>query len=1048
MQDKREIFIKRLKEDLIGPLKEDELLSFNPETTYLNGILYPSNECEPDEYDDETDPITRNEDTHDETKDRVSNNKIRKPSSMGLSFCIDHQKNKNLELEIKIDLGIYAQEINDNSEDDKKIKWRRKQINHKQTINLIKKNEFIEIKNQNLNNLFIWYEKKEQNNLSHITLAIVNQNKWTPRSRGGSDTKKDQTERSFFQTNFELFCKFGFEPRPITDYEADDEDEKIYELIYRNNKDYCSGFNCTSNWEQKNNEVKLISATWLTEKRIYSVSTEGDKDFFQNAESLTAKSFKQDDINEINKKLTSLIEGYQNWINSERDKINELNDHLNEQGKINLSRCEIALDRMKSGLNKLCSDENVLEAFRFANSAIEKQYSWNNKSNFQFSWRPFQLGFFLLNLNSIIDENSEERDYFDLLWFPTGGGKTEAYLFISVFLIFYSRLNKKFENTKGTQIIMRYTLRALTIDQFSRIASTICAAEILRKENSNLFGDKEITLGLWVGQKQTPNWYSEAAKVINNPNSQAESTPRQLINCPCCKNQLLYTAQDDEKKINVECVSPESKNTCEIQKKLNSLPILTVDECLYNNLPTFLLATIDKFAQIIRKDEALGFLGKKGFSSPPSLIIQDELHLITGPLGTLTALYETAIDSICTSESRKIKIIGSTATIKSASNQVKNLFNRKSFQFPPPGIDYQNSFFSKIDTSSHRKYVALSSNGRSDKYLLQMVSTSLLQSGMDNEINKENFINNYGTVVAYFNSLKILSSSEPMMNEQVRDTIQILANRRKEKARLEKLSPPEELSGRKKSSEIPIIRERLISKDFGKPGFIDIVLATNMISVGIDIRRLNLMIVNGQPKSMSEYIQATSRVGRDKNSGIIVSLYNHSKIRDRNRYENFSFWHNEIYKGVENTSVTPFSPNSRDKALHVLLFILCKIKLNLKNVKDIKNKSEEAKNEIIPIILNKIENVDPSELDDSKKELESFLDLWIQRSNTKELKYFWNQERPNESLLISFESFVAKKASGSYTPDAKPTPNSLRGVEPGVEYSCKEGVVNLNDQKE
>ena len=371
MQDKREIFIKRLKEDLIGPIKEDELLSFNPETTYLNGILYPSNECEPDEYDDETDPITRNEDTHDETKDRVSNNKIRKPSSMGLSFCIDHQKNKNLELEIKIDLGIYAQEINENSEDDKKIKWRRKQINHKQTINLIKKNEFKEIKNQNLNNLFIWYEKKEQNNLSHITLAIVNQNKWTPRSRGGLDTKKDQTERSFFQTNFELFCKFGFEPRPITDYEADDEDEKIYELIYRNNKDYCSGFNCTSNWEQKNNEVKLISATWLTEKRIYSVSTEGDKDFFQNAESLTAKSFKQDDINEINKKLTSLIEGYQNWINSERDKIKELNDHLNEQGKINLSRCEIALDRMKSGLNKLCSDENVLEACRCANSAIE-----------------------------------------------------------------------------------------------------------------------------------------------------------------------------------------------------------------------------------------------------------------------------------------------------------------------------------------------------------------------------------------------------------------------------------------------------------------------------------------------------------------------------------------------------------------------------------------------------------------------------------------------------------------------------------------------------
>ncbi len=1044
MQDKREIFIKRLKEDLIGPQKEDELLSFEPDS-YLSGILYPANESEPDENDDETDPITRNEDTYDEIKDRVSNNKIRKPSSMGLSFCIDHQKNKSLELEIKIDLGIYNQEINENSENDKKIKWRRKQINHKQKINLIKKTEFIEIKNENLNNLFVWYEKKEQNNLSHVTLAIVNQNEWTPKSFGGSDTRRDRIERSFFQTGFELFCKYGFEPRPKTIYDIDDEDEKIYDLIYRNNKDYCSGFNCTSNWEEKNNQVKLIIATWLTEKKIYSVSAEGDRDFFKDANSLTAKSFKQDDIKIIKEKLSALIEGYQNWITSEKEKIKDLNKPLDEQGKTNLLKCETALKRMQSGLNKLCNDKSILEAFRFANSAIEKQYSWNNKSDFQFSWRPFQLGFFLLNLDSVVDENSEERDYFDLLWFPTGGGKTEAYLFISIFLIFYSRLNKKFKNINGTQIIMRYTLRALTIDQFSRIASTICAAEILRKENSNLFGDKEITLGLWVGQKQTPNWYSEAAKVIKNPTSGAESTPRQLIDCPCCKNQLLYTAQDDEKKINVECVNPNTKDTCEIQKKLRSLPILTVDECLYNNLPTFLLATIDKFAQIIRKDEALRFLGKKDFSSPPSLIIQDELHLITGPLGTLTALYETAIDSICKSDTRKIKIIGSTATIKSASNQVKNLFDRKSFQFPPPGIDYQNSFFSKTDTSSHRKYIAMSSNGRSDKFLLQMVTTSLLQSGMDSEIGKENFINNYGTVVAYFNSLKILSSSEPMMNEQVRDSILNIANRRKEKPRLEKLSPPEELSGRKKSSEIPIIRNRLISKGFGEPGFIDIVLATNMISVGIDIRRLNLMIVNGQPKSMSEYIQATSRVGRDKNSGIIVSLYNHSKIRDRNRYENFAFWHNEIYKGVENTSVTPFSPNSRDKALHVLLFILCKIKLNLKNVKDIKNKANQAKNEIIPIILNKIENVDPSELDESKKELETFLDLWIQRSNTKELKYFWNPERPNESLLISFESFVAKKASGSYTPDAKPTPNSLRGVEPGVEYSCKEGVVNLND---
>ena len=1048
VEDKRDIFIQRLKEDLIGPLKKDEELNVSPESTYLNGILYPANFSEPEEQDDEVETVPKDsDDTYDEIKDRISNNKTRKPSSMGLSFCLDHKKNEKLKLEIKINLGIYRPEIGKENDEDKKnktsIHWKRKEINHDQKINLSKKQGWLDINNEDLNNLQIWYEKKEQKDLTHITLALVNQNEWTPKGLGGSDTKQDQIERSFFQTRFELHSESGFEPRPLSNYNPEDEDEKIYELIYRNNKDYCSGFNCTSDWDLKDKQVKTIKAVWLTQKDIYSVSTEGDKDFYKMASELTARSFNKDSLDVVKKKLNTLIASYQKWIDSEKNKINGLKPILKDQAKKNISVCESALNRMKKGLEKLSKEKKILEAFRYANAVIEKQHTWKN---FEFSWRPFQMGFFLLNVESIIDQKSEDRNFFDLLWFPTGGGKTEAYLFISVFLIFYSRLDKNFKNTNGTQIIMRYTLRALTIDQFTRVASTICAAEILRKENEKIFGNKKITLGLWVGIKQTPNWFSEVEKALS---SQAESTPRQLINCPCCNEKLLYTADRNNKELKIQCVKPETKNSCEIQEKLRVIPISTVDECLYENPPTFLLATIDKFAQLARKDEALRFLGRKdSLEDSPSLIIQDELHLIAGPLGTLTALYETAIDSLCSHDNQKVKIIGSTATIKSATSQVKSLFNRQSFQFPPPGIDYQNSFFSKIDRSSHRKYVALSSNGRSDKYLLQMVATSLLQSGMDKEINKNNFINNYGTIVAYFNSLKILSSSEPMMNEQVRDTIQIIANRRNEKARLEKLSPPEELSGRKKSSEIPLIRERLMSLNFGDPGFIDIVLATNMISVGIDIRKLNLMIVNGQPKTMSEYIQATSRVGREKNSGIIVSLYNHAKVRDRNRYENFSFWHSEIYKGVENTSVTPFSPNARDKALHALLIILCKGKLNMRNPKDIKNNMEKVKKEILPIIFDKIKKVDPDELEYAKKELNNFLELWLERSNTKELKYFWDDYKPNESLLISFESYAAKKAAGSYAPVARPTPNSLRDVEPGVEYVCKEKINQTNAKTE
>ena len=517
MEDKRDIFIQRLKEDLIGPLKKDEILKKgHPESTYLNGILYPSSIDEQDEQDDETDPIVKDSDTYDEIKDKVSNNKIRKPSSMGLSFCLDPKKNKNLELEIKINLGIYKPEAQENNNENKNtvssIQWRRKEINHNQKINLSKNNDWVTLNNDDLKKLEIWYEKKRLNNLDHITLVLVNRNPWVPRKLGGSDTKTEQIERSFFQTRFQLYAKSGFEPRPFSNYNPEDEDEKIYELIYRNNKDYCSGFNCSSDWVEKNNIVEVIKAEWLIKKNIYSVSPEGDKDFFNGSNELTTKSFAKDNINVIKKKLTDLIKGYQKWIEHEQKKIGNLNQNLQDQAKKNISVCNLALKRMEEGLDKLFKDKNILEAFRFANATIEKQYSWKDNSGFQFSWRPFQLGFFLLNLDSITDQNSKDRDFFDLLWFPTGGGKTEAYLFISIFLIFYSRLNKNFHNTKGTQIIMRYTLRAVTIDQFTRISATICAAEILRKENHKIFGDQEITLGLWVGRKQTPNWFYDVKK--------------------------------------------------------------------------------------------------------------------------------------------------------------------------------------------------------------------------------------------------------------------------------------------------------------------------------------------------------------------------------------------------------------------------------------------------------------------------------------------------------------------------------------------------------
>ncbi len=1034
----RKLLINRLQQDLMGPLEKNEIIEGEtPEERYLMGILYPRNATMSNEEDDKMETAGNDHDVKDESSESVPVSKNTKPSSMGVSFCTKMTDTNKDNLKIVINLGIYNKREEDKIIKDKKsgkekkrtiTKWERSEITHEQNLLFNKENGFIDIDNKEENikkGLKLFYKKKVFNDTNNLTLVLSNENSWNP------DLDQDQTLKCFFQVSFKIIKKEGFAPRPFIEFEEEDEDLKSHALIYRNVKDYASGYNCTADWK-KNSEGKIdtIEALWMVQKKVYSTNPIGDDVFLKVSKKLTASNFTKMKKEEIKKILEEFISLYQQWIETEKKKVVP---EIKSQAEKHIKKCELTLARINLGIKYLFEDDNAYFAFQKANEAIKKQYDW--KMSDDFVWRPFQISFFLINLEAIVNPNNNNRDIFDLLWFPTGGGKTEAYLFISSFLIFYSRLNDKINNSKGTQIIMRYTLRALSIDQFTRISSLICACEIIRLKNKGIFKDHSISLGLWVGKNQTPNFYHEAVKALNNSN--AESTPRQLLKCPCCKKLLDYKKNDEKEIIEIKCINRD-KN-CEINKTLDTLPIITVDDALYKRPPSFLIATTDKFAQLLRKKEASSLFNLEKNCEPPSLIIQDELHLISGPLGTMTSIYELAIDELCVnSKGIRPKIIGSTATIKSAKTQVRSLFNRNSFQFPPPGIDEDNSCFAKKDLNSARIYVALSTIGRTAKYCLQAVSASLLQSIMCKEIfdneNKE-FLNRYSTLVAYFNSLRILGGAFPMMDEQVRDTINGISNIRKEKKRNEFLESPEELTSRKLSSEIPKLRDRL-DLNWRKMDFVDVLLATNMISVGIDIGRLNLMVVNGQPKTISEYIQSSSRVGRKKDSGIIVAIYNHSKIRDRNRYENFVHWHNEIYRGVEATSVTPFAPRSRDKALHSPLCILAMNKLKMKSPKLTADYEKKIREIIFPIILKKVESVDPKEVEATKDQLENILLEWKNRSNS--LKYWWNHKDPKKSLLIAAESFAAKKATRNNNTDCIPTPNSLRDVEPSCEFRCSD----------
>jgi hypothetical protein len=348
------------------------------------------------------------------------------------------------------------------------------------------------------------------------------------------------------------------------------------------------------------------------------------------------------------------------------------------------------------------------------------------------TWRPFQLAFILLNLRSLVEKGSPDREIVDLLFFPTGGGKTEAYLGLAAFAIAHRRLAASGVLGAGVTVIMRYTLRLLTLDQLARAAGVVCALELMRTDPANvdankrpLLGDWPIEIGLWVGSDASPNRLGgrgdtgddTAVTRVRRFKQKGGRAPAPIKACPWCgtpfSRQSFACVPNDvaPKNLEIRCANPACDFTGD-----RPLPLLSVDEPIYRRLPAFLIATVDKFAglpwvgaagaffaHVDRFEPGVGFYGASEPSGgqplfngwtldPPDLIIQDELHLISGPLGTVAGLYETAIDRLSTrmQGSRRVrpKIVASTATVRRAAGQIRALFDREhTAVFPPPGIN-------------------------------------------------------------------------------------------------------------------------------------------------------------------------------------------------------------------------------------------------------------------------------------------------------------------------------------------------------------------------
>ena len=617
------------------------------------------------------------------------------------------------------------------------------------------------------------------------------------------------------------------------------------------------------------------------------------------------------------------------------------------------------------------------------------------------SWRLFQLAFILLNLPSLTDLHHPDRSHdteavADLLWFATGGGKTEAYLGLTAYTLALRRLQGEIEGRTGDHgvaVLMRYTLRLLTLQQFQRAAALLCACEVIRREDTKKWGDTPFRLGLWVGRNATPNTLAKAAESLRQGRSGGRPTgggsPHQITSCPWCGTEIreahlrVYEAPSDVGRCVTYC--GDNLGRCEFSEAKSpreGLPVIVVDEDIYRHPPSLLIATVDKFAQMPWRGETQMLFGKvngictrHGFRSPeiddanshpprnglpkaqtlpheflrpPDLIIQDELHLISGPLGSMVGLYESAVDELCSWEvgGKRVrpKVIASTATIRRAPDQVRKLFVRELDVFPPQGTSIQDSFFAIQrpigEKYPGRRYLGICAFGR--RYPVAMIRTYVAYMAAAQVLfdQYDNLADPWMTVAGYFNSIRELAGTRRLVEDDIRARLRDADQRGLGKRRVRAV---EELTSRKSGTDIPKILERLEArfdkaleaqraqerkdgKQTSSPTPYDVVLATNMISVGVDIDRLGSMIVAGQPKNTSEYIQATSRVGRSaEGPGLVCTVYNWARPRDLSHYERFEHYHETFYKHVEALSVTPFSARALDRGLSGTMVALMRL---------------------------------------------------------------------------------------------------------------------------
>ena len=647
-QDARKRILEEVDRYFVGPGAEDEVIEDNPWDFYHTAMLWPVGErIDPDE-DDQEGGAER-----DDVAEGILNMaNCAQQSAMGISTQL-----KKVDQSVVIDFtwGEYIGFCNCHEERAANYNWKKERqqhgpnawqregYRHSYNINItvvspnaketIYSNDGIEVRTI----------QRETDEAIILTVVLINKRDFTPENR---------YSRIIYQPEIILKSQgdIAFKGRVNTGNKVDDDEFWLYELLYHNAKQYAVGHGCSAQWDEGADTVSEVKSIWIPRQKVAKASADLPVDFsdgnnkplFDDTEFLNLDVLsKQGSKAEIIKKLKNLTEVYSQWISSREDEIPVVTEGFgNDKARVikvaedNIQICRDQFKRIEDGINFLADEKNsdAWQAFCLANETIAASMR-KARPDREPRWRIFQLAFILLSLPSTMDRGHKDRDVLDLIWFPTGGGKTEAYLGLSAMLLFYRRLTAATPaEAAGTAVLTRYTLRLLTIQQFERAASMICAANVVSAQYPEFEVHKAFTIGLFVGGAATPNDLKRAAEIINGEVDDDQCTTLPIQKCPWCKSDLHLHQQTVSLGMK-ELIIPCSNKGCDFY---TGLPIAIVDEQIYEHPPSIVIGTVDKFAMMAWVPEMKVLLGDG--TSRPDLIIQDELHLISDALGTVTSL--------------------------------------------------------------------------------------------------------------------------------------------------------------------------------------------------------------------------------------------------------------------------------------------------------------------------------------------------------------------------------------------------------------------------